>query len=133
MRRTLIAALVVALTALLVPGASTGLAATATSTKRAPERGSASDIVQTPPDVRAKIRRQGAAAVSRTARAMTLALAQKGEIRTWLGLDDVAGSFYTKNYRLRGIGEHIEVWTAAGSRKFNGVRSTGLRFQRNDC
>jgi Immune inhibitor A peptidase M6 len=131
MRRTLIAALVVSLAALLVPGAGTGLAATATSTK--PERGSASDIVQTPPDLRAKIRQQGAAAVSRTARAMTQALAEKGEIRTWLGLDDVAGFFYTKNYRLRGIGEHIEVWTAAGSRKFNGVRSTGLRFQRNDC
>ena len=48
-------------------------------------------------------------------------------------MDDVAGFFYTKNYRLRGIGEHIEVWTAAGSRKFNGVRSTGLRFQRDDC
>ena len=121
MRRTLIAALVVSLSALLVPGASTGLAATTTSTERAPERGRASDIVQTPPDLQAKIRKQGAASVSRTARAMTLALAQKGEIRTWLGLDDVAGFFYTKNYRLRGIGEHIEVWTAAGSRKFNGV------------
>ena len=40
---------------------------TAPSTKRAPERGSASDIAQTPPDLRAEIREQGAAAVTRTA------------------------------------------------------------------
>ena len=127
MRRTLIASLVVALATMFVPAIGTGLAAT---TPKA-ERDSGSDIVRTPPDVRAKIRRSGAAAVSQEARMMSLA--QKGEIRTWLGLDDVAGAFYTKNYRLRGVGEHIEVWTTAGSRKFNGVRSTGLRFQKNDC
>jgi hypothetical protein len=126
-RRTLIASLVLALATMFVPAIGTGLAATTPK----PERDRASDIVRTPPDVRAKIRRSGAAAVSQEARIMSLA--QKGEIRTWLGLDDVAGAFYTKNYRLRGVGEHIEVWTTAGSRKFNGVRSTGLRFQKNDC
>ena len=127
MKRTLIASLVVALATTFVPAIGTGLAATTPK----PDRDSGSDIVRTPPDVRAKIRRSGAAAVSQEARIMSLA--QKGEIRTWLGLDDVAGAFYTKNYRLRGVGEHIEVWSAAGSRKFNGVRSTGLRFQKNDC
>ncbi len=127
MRRTLIASLVVALATMFVPAIGTGFAATTPK----PDRDSGSDIVRTPPDVRAKIRRSGAAAVSQEARIMSLA--QKGEIRTWLGLDDVAGAFYTKNYRLRGVGEHIEVWTTAGSRKFNGVRSTGLQFQKNDC
>ena len=127
MRRTLIASLVVALATMFVPATGTGLAAPLPK----PERDHGSDIVRTPPDVRAKIRMAGAAATKQEARLMSLA--QKGEIRTWLGLDDVAGGFYTKNYRLRGVGEHIEVWSAAGSRKFNGVRSTGLRFQKNDC
>lgn len=35
-----------------------------------------------------------------------------GTVREWLGLDDVKGTFYRKDYTLRGVGAHIEVWVA---------------------
>ena len=48
-------------------------------------------------------------AAPRTAKA---AKVEVGMTREWLGLDDVAGKFYRKNYTLRALGEHIEVWVA---------------------
>ena len=33
-------------------------------------------------------------------------------MRTWLGLEYLEGAFYPKDYTLRGIGEHIQVWVA---------------------
>ncbi|MFI7602939.1 peptidase M6 immune inhibitor A [Actinoplanes sp. NPDC049681] len=36
-----------------------------------------------------------------------------GTVRKWPALDDVDGRFYRKDYTLRGIGEHIEVWVAS--------------------
>ncbi|MDQ7906404.1 immune inhibitor A [Phytohabitans sp. ZYX-F-186] len=35
-----------------------------------------------------------------------------GTRRQWLGLDDVAGEVYRKDYTLRGVGRHVEVWVA---------------------
>ncbi len=35
-----------------------------------------------------------------------------GTVRQWLGLDQVGGRYYRKDYTLRGIGDHIEVWVA---------------------
>ncbi|WP_329110654.1 immune inhibitor A [Micromonospora sp. NBC_01699] len=35
-----------------------------------------------------------------------------GTVRQWLGRDDAQGILYRKNYTLRGLGEHIEVWVA---------------------
>jgi hypothetical protein len=35
-----------------------------------------------------------------------------GTVRQWLGLDEVKGVFYRKDYTLRGVGAHIEVWVA---------------------
>lgn len=35
-----------------------------------------------------------------------------GSVRTWLGLNDYLGYIYLKNYTLRGVGNHIEVWVA---------------------
>jgi hypothetical protein len=35
-----------------------------------------------------------------------------GSVREWLGLDDTAGKYYRKNYTLRAVGQHIEVWVA---------------------
>ena len=35
-----------------------------------------------------------------------------GTVRQWLGLDDFNGVIYRKNYTLRGVGEHVEVWVA---------------------
>ncbi|WP_432971785.1 choice-of-anchor J domain-containing protein [Dactylosporangium sp. CA-233914] len=35
-----------------------------------------------------------------------------GTVRQWLGSDDFNGTLYRKDYVLRGVGEHIEVWVA---------------------
>ncbi|HEY6030561.1 MAG TPA: hypothetical protein VIU44_08360, partial [Gaiellaceae bacterium] len=38
--------------------------------------------------------------------------AKVGVVRTWLALDDYNNRIYLKNYTLRGVGDHIEVWVA---------------------
>jgi hypothetical protein len=35
-----------------------------------------------------------------------------GDTKTWLGLDDQRGVIYLKNYTLRAVGTHVEVWVA---------------------
>lgn len=35
-----------------------------------------------------------------------------GDVKTWLGLNDVAGTYYFKSYTLRAIGTYGEVWVA---------------------
>src|SRR3954471_12856903 len=45
-----------------------------------------------------------------------------GTVREWLGLDDRTGKYYRKNYTLRAVGRHIEVWTA-----------DDLAFPADDC
>jgi hypothetical protein len=45
-----------------------------------------------------------------------------GTVRQWLGLDDVEGRVYRKDYALRGVGQHIEVWVA-----------NDLAFPAGDC
>ncbi|WP_111766441.1 peptidase M6 immune inhibitor A [Nakamurella deserti] len=45
-----------------------------------------------------------------------------GTVRQWLGLDDVRGVLYRKDYTLRAVGEHIEVWVAVD-----------LAFPATDC
>jgi hypothetical protein len=35
-----------------------------------------------------------------------------GTVRQWPALDDENGVIYTKRYRLRGVGNHIEIWVA---------------------
>lgn len=45
-----------------------------------------------------------------------------GTTRQWLGLDDVEGAIYRKDYTLRGVGQHIEVWVA-----------NDLAFPAGDC
>jgi hypothetical protein len=63
----------------------------------------------------------------------TLAAPVVGEVRNWVGLDDVVGALYRKQYTLRGIGEHIEVWVASERRTFAGITSTATDFQDGDC
>jgi hypothetical protein len=45
-----------------------------------------------------------------------------GTVREWLGLDDRTGKYYRKDYTLRAVGKHIEVWTA-----------DDLAFPADDC
>ncbi len=55
--------------------------------------------------------------------------ARVGDTRFWLGLDDYNGTFYVKQYTLRGVGRRAEVWVASDSDDV----STGLEFPTNDC
>ena len=57
-----------------------------------------------------------------------------GDVKTWPswtthGDGDFFGSIYLKDYTLRGIGEHIEVWVASGSDE----TSSALDFRAGDC
>ena len=45
-------------------------------------------------------------------RAATKPTPPVGTVRQWLGLDDTTGEYYRKDYRLRAVGRHIEVWVA---------------------
>jgi hypothetical protein len=45
-----------------------------------------------------------------------------GTVRQWIALDDQQGILYRKDYTLRGVGEHIEVWVA-----------NDLSFPAGDC
>src|SRR5581483_1693684 len=49
-------------------------------------------------------------------------VAKVGDVRTMLALDDAQDAIYLKNYTLRGIGKHIEVWVA-----------NNLAFPAGDC
>jgi len=48
--------------------------------------------------------------------------AKVGAVKTWLALDDAQGFIYLKNYTLRGVGQHVEVWVA-----------NNLNFPTGDC
>lgn len=51
-----------------------------------------------------------------------------GARKVWLALDDLNGA-YLKNYKLRGKGEHVEVWVADDQDRI----SSDLRFPGQDC
>jgi hypothetical protein len=57
-----------------------------------------------------------------------------GDVKTWpawttQGDGDFFGSIYLKDYTLRGISEHLEVWVASGGDE----QSTGLDYPPGDC
>lgn len=56
-----------------------------------------------------------------------------GVTRTWLALDDSLG-FYRKNYTLRGVSAHTEIWVATPvPRPLGAYTATGTDFQPGDC
>jgi hypothetical protein len=71
---------------------------------------------------RAQLRRIGADSAS-------AARVKVGDKKTWLALDDSKRAVYLKDYKLRGIGKHIEVWVAADKDKV----SRKLKFPKGDC
>src|SRR6266540_3044566 len=123
MRRTLIAAMVLAVVAAL----SFPVTGNAKPGGAHAPRGPGSDTFDPGPDVHGKIFKQAGAPVHPRANAPEV-----GDVRTWLGLDDTEG-FYPKSYQLRAVGDHIEVWTATGTSTFAGITSTDLNFQDGDC
>lgn len=85
-------------------------------------------------DVRARLAKKSAKFANKAKFASRPAAASKpGAVKTWVGLDAVVGAFYTKNYRLRDKGKHIEVWTATGRRTAFGKTGRNLHFQPGDC
>ncbi len=109
----------VGLAALL--GAALLAAPTGASAQEGPPGGAApDDTIEVGPDYNGgrPLPIEGAA----TQRRAASVAADEGETKTWLALDDAEGSIYTKDYVLRGVGEHIEVWVAAD-----------LDFQDGDC
>ena len=58
-----------------------------------------------------------------------------GTERLWVTIDFVTGGAYLKNFVLRDVGEHIEVWTASGRQdSTDGTpESTDLDFPDGDC
>lgn len=78
----------------------------------APVKGKGSDVRPIGPDYN-----QGKSLGLNTKRARTSRSAVAGEAsvgasKTWLALNDATGQVYLKDYTLRGIGGHIQVWVA---------------------
>ena len=65
--------------------------------------------------------------------------AQIGQTKTWLGLDDQRGVINLKNYVLRGVGTHVEVWVNPNLKFPNPEMLNPLtadptdKFTYNDC
>jgi hypothetical protein len=128
LRRFLASCAVIALTASLLPGL-TAAASTAPG-------GSVSDIRHVGPDYnkgRPLPLVSSARRVARRARASFRAAQAAppvvGDLRAWLALDDAAGAVYLKNYKLRGVGDKVEVWVAHETDDV----SRNLQFRRGDC
>jgi hypothetical protein len=91
-------------------------------------------VLDDSPALRQSFRSTAAAAAQATP-------AQVGEVRNWLALDDHYGFYYRKQYTLRAVGQHIEVWVASelnrrapASTALPQVgQSSGTSFLDNDC
>jgi immune inhibitor InhA-like protein len=49
---------------------------------------------------------------SARAKAAAPTASKVGDTKTWLALNDSTGQIYVKSYKLRGLGNHIQVWVA---------------------
>jgi hypothetical protein len=59
-----------------------------------------------------------------------------GDTKTWLALDDTRGVIYLKNYTLRAVGTHVEVWVATNLNfpvEGQNDPRTGTPFTYTDC
>jgi hypothetical protein len=139
-RRTRVVAVALATAcALFVPVAAGGAPPTAEVRARSgalaegPERDT---VVGHPDDAKlVSLPAQAAMSTMSTAEAATAAEAlaatpaQVGAQRRWAAIDFVEGSEYLKEYTLRGIGDHIEVWVASDA----DAVSFDVAFPRGDC
>ncbi len=127
---TFAVALVLPLAAVILP-ATVAAAAPAQPSQPSPAKGSApSDIregTRAPNTLDGKaLATRATAAKKANARSSASAAAAAatppvGTVRQWLGSDDFNG-YYRKDYTLRGVGQHIEVWVA-----------NDLAFPAGDC
>ena len=92
---------------------SSGFAASAAPSAKAGSGQGGSDVRNTGPDLNKGKKLPISAKESEQVKGQPpLGPAKVGTTRTWLALDDVSGAIYLKNYTLRGVGDHIEVWVA---------------------
>lgn len=66
---------------------------------------------------------------ARTEQAGIASAAAIGDTKDFLTIDFVGGFYFFKTFRLRGLGDHIEVWVASSDDDV----SSGLDFQPGDC
>ena len=92
---------------------TTAYGAPPSAARPAPAKGTGSDVRPIGPDYN-----QGKSLGLNTQRlrssrsAAPGAEASVGESKTWLALNDATGQEYLKDYTLRGLGDHIQVWVA---------------------
>jgi hypothetical protein len=100
------------------------LAATASAAQGAAKAAPVSEVRELPADKKystsgLRMKRSQARSMAAPAAAATPAV---GTVRSWIALDDAQGVLYRKDYTLRGVGDHIEVWVA-----------NDLSFPAGDC
>ena len=78
----------------------------------APGKSAGSDVRNTGPDFNHGKAQDVSAKESEPIKAAPKGPAKVGQSRTWLAEDDYKGKVYLKNYTLRGVGKHIEIWVA---------------------
>ncbi len=71
-----------------------------------------SDVRELPPDVKFSTRGLGLHKTKARTFDKVGTTPPVGTVRQWLGRDDFNGTLYRKDYTLRGVGDHIEVWVA---------------------
>ena len=105
-------------------GALPGAASAAVTTKAAGS--AAAGVRELPPGKTYSTSKLGMAAGQAQLKAAPSAAAAAtpavGTVRQWIALDDANGTLYRKDYTLRGVGDHIEVWVA-----------NDLAFPEGDC
>jgi hypothetical protein len=102
-----------------------GVVATAASAAPgAAKAAPASDVRELPADKKYSTNGLGMKRSQSRAMAAPAAVATPpvGTVRPWIALDDAQGRLYRKDYTLRGVGNHIEVWVA-----------NDLSFPAGDC
>jgi hypothetical protein len=97
---------------LLIPVGS-ATAAPGIATAAPPGSSTPSDVREVSPDAKYSTKQLGNVRAQSRLKALAAAPTPPvGTQRQWLGLDDIAGSYYRKDYTLRGVGDKIEVWVA---------------------
>jgi hypothetical protein len=119
MRGSRLAASVAALMTVAGFGAVSGTAAAA---QPAAARGDVRELPQGKTYSTAELRGVRSRARSRSLAPAAAQTPPVGTVREWVALDDFEGILYTKEYTLRGVGDHIEVWVA-----------NDLAFPAGDC
>ncbi|MBO9523224.1 MAG: immune inhibitor A [Nocardioidaceae bacterium] len=83
---------------------------------RTPAKGKSSDIRNVGPDYHhgkaVGLDRKSGRNLAQSKAALAAADPEVGATKTWLALNDLTSRIYLKNYTLRGVGDHIQVWVA---------------------